>query len=142
MGGTDYDIQKFKQKTKYLNNILIFCHKPYDQIPSLLKAADILVLPNSAKEEISNRYTSPLKLFEYMASGRPIVASSLPSITEILNSKNAVLVKPDDVRSLMEGVIKLLDDSLFGFELAKKGLEDVQDYTWQNRAVLVLNFLS
>ena len=77
-----------------------------------------------------------------MASGRPIVASSLPSITEILNSKNAVLVKPDDVRSLMEGVIKLLDYSLFGFELAKKGLEDVQDYTWQNRAVLVLNFLS
>ena len=142
VGGTYYDVQKFKQRAKDLNNVLILSHKPYDQIPALLKAADVLVLPNSSKEEISNRYTSPLKLFEYMASGRPIVASSLPSITEILNYENAVLVKPDDAHSLMEGVRKLLDDSLFGVELAKKGFEDVQNYTWQNRAVLVLNFLS
>ena len=124
-----------------LARVLILGRKPYNQIPALLKAADILVLPNSSREEISNRYTSPLKLFEYMASGRPIVASSLPSITEILNYKNAFLVKPDDAYGLTEGIRKLLDDSLFGVELAKKGLEDVQSYTWQERSRKILNFI-
>jgi glycosyltransferase involved in cell wall biosynthesis len=52
------------------------------------KAADALVLPNTAKEDISKYYTSPMKLFEYMASRRPIVATNIPSITEIINEEN------------------------------------------------------
>src|SRR5262249_13241169 len=69
--------------------------------PRWLAAAAVLVLPNSRAEPISARYTSPLKLFEYMAAGRPIVASDLPSLREVLTGgRNAVLVPPDDPGAL------------------------------------------
>ena len=84
-----------EKKAKGSENILVLGHKPHKTMPVFLKAADVLVLPNSAKEEISRSYTSPLKLFEYMASGRPIVASDLPSIREVLNENNSLLVSPD-----------------------------------------------
>ena len=68
-----------------------------------LADADVLVLPNPASA-ISNRFTSPLKLFDYMASGRPIVASNLPAIREILrDTENAVLVEPGNPDALAAG---------------------------------------
>lgn len=141
VGGMEHDIKKFREEAKSLNNVLILGQRPHKEIPAYLKAADVLVLPNSGKEEISRYYTSPLKMFEYMASGRPIVASKLSSISEILNDRNSVLVKPDDVDSLMAGIKKLLDNKAFGEELAKKALEDVQNYAWQKRAAKILDFI-
>ncbi len=139
IGGTDYDINKFKKRAEGFDNVLILGHKLHKEIPVFLKASDILVLPNSAQEEISKFYTSPLKLFEYMASGRPIVASNLPSIAEVLNEKNSVLVKPDNEEALAEGIKKMLSDSVLSTNLARKALEDVQEYTWQKRADKILN---
>ena len=56
----------------------------------------MLVLPNPASA-ISTHFTSPLKLFEYMAAGRAIVASDLPAIREVLrDGENALLVTPGD----------------------------------------------
>ncbi len=68
-----------------------------------LARADVLVLPNSATA-LSARYTSPLKLFEYLAAGRPIVASDLPALREVLrDGANAWLVPPDDAAALAGG---------------------------------------
>lgn len=141
VGGTDYDLEKFRKKAKGLNNVLILGHKSHKDIPVYLKAADVLVLPNSAKEEISRYHTSPLKLFEYMASGRPIVASALPSIAEILNDRNSILVKSDDVNDLTEGVKKALNNNLLSEELAKKAKDDVKKYNWGNRVLNILSFI-
>ena len=124
-----------------LNNVLILSHKPHKEIPFFLRAADVLILPNSAKEEISKHYTSPLKLFEYMASIRPIVACDLPSVREILNDKNSVLFKPDNVDELNEGIKKVLNNNFLGEELAKKARENIEDYTWQKRAEKIINFI-
>ena len=64
------------------------------QVRERLARANVLVLPNPASA-ISSRFTSPLKLFEYMAAGRPIVASDLPALREVLSpDENAVLVTP------------------------------------------------
>lgn len=141
VGGTAYDLKKFREKAKGLDNVLILGHKSHKEIPLYLKAADVLVLPNSAKEEISSKYTSPLKLFEYLASGRPIVASDLPSVREILNEQNAVLVKPDDLGSLAEGIKKILDHNILSEKLAQKALKDACQYTWQKRAEKIINFV-
>lgn len=143
VGGTEHDIERFKQKIREgdIKNVLILGHKPHKDIPLFLKAADVLVLPNSAKEEISRLYTSPLKLFEYMASGRPIVASDLSAITDILNNKNSILVKPDDPDSLARGIMELTANSLFGKELSDKAKVDAEEYTWTKRANKIKNFM-
>ncbi len=84
------------------------------QVPLYLASADVLALPNSGREAISRRHTSPLKMFEYMAAARPIVASDLPSLRETLtDGENALLVPPEDPE-VVEAAIRrtLADDAL------------------------------
>ncbi len=140
IGGTEHDIKSFRKKAEGLDNVLILGHKPHSQIPTYLKAADVLVLPNSASDKISS-YTSPLKLFEYMASGRPIIASDLPSIREILNNQNSVLVKPDDPENMARGIGTILDDIASGDKLTQEARQDVENYTWQKRVEKIMNFV-
>ena len=143
VGGTEEDIKSFKFQVSgfKLDNVLIAGYRPYAEIPYWLKAADILVLPNSAREKISQFYTSPLKLFEYMASGRPIVASDLPSIREVLSENNAILVKSDDPTILSGGITSVLQNSDFSAKIAKQALQDVEAYSWKKRAKNILSFI-
>jgi glycosyltransferase involved in cell wall biosynthesis len=140
VGGTKEDVQDFKVKDPNLK-IKIIGHRPYSEIPCWLRAADVLVLPNSGKEEISKHWTSPLKLFEYMAASKPIVASDLPSIREILNKDNAILVAPDNPEALAEGINKALTDKGLSARISVLAYEGVKNYTWQKRAEKVLKFI-
>lgn len=141
VGGTTYDIGKFRKKAESLNNVLVLGHKPHKDIPLFLKAADVLILPNSAKDGISKFHTSPLKLFEYMASGRPIIASDLPSIREILDDNNSLFVEPDDSQQLAEAINKTTIDLEVSERIAQAAFEDVKKYTWSNRVLKILNFI-
>jgi glycosyltransferase involved in cell wall biosynthesis len=76
-----------------------------------------------------------LKLFEYMASGRPIVASDLPSIREVLtDGDTAVLVEAGSVDALVKGICRVRDDPSFAMRIARRALDDVGRYTWGERA--------
>jgi glycosyltransferase involved in cell wall biosynthesis len=115
---------------------------PHHAVPFYLAAADVLVLPNSGEQTISRRYTSPLKLFEALAAGRPIVASDIPSLREVLEpDRNALLVKPDDPGALAEGLRTLLDDPQLGMRLAENAEEDAKPYDWSERGRKVAHFL-
>jgi glycosyltransferase involved in cell wall biosynthesis len=104
------------------------------RVAELLTQADVLVLPNPASA-ISTRYTSPLKLFEYMAAGKPIVSSDLPSIREILrDGVNALLVSPGDPGMLASAIERLLNDPSLAARLARAALDEVPNYSWQRRA--------
>lgn len=103
-------------------------------VAAYLRAARVLVLPNPASA-LSARFTSPLKLFEYMAAGRPIVASDLPAIREVLrHEENALLVEPGNPTALAAGVRRLLDDRALADRLASAALADVRNYSWERRA--------
>ncbi len=143
VGGTDFDIKNFKNKNQDLikeNKILILGYKKPESIPKYLKSADILVLPNSAKN-IKSSWTSPLKLFEYMASNVPIIASDLVSIKEVLNKNNAIFFKPDDSKDLAEKIKNLLQNQDLSVKISTQALKDVQNYTWQKRAQKIINFV-
>ena len=73
-----------------------------------------------------------MKLFEYMASGNPIVASDLPSIRQVLNENNSILVAPEDPVALAEGIKKAVNKDTS--KLAAKAKEDVLAYSWTERA--------
>jgi glycosyltransferase involved in cell wall biosynthesis len=98
-------------------------------------------LPNSKKSEISKKYTSPMKLFEYMASGIPIVASDLPSIREILNESNSVLVDPDIPKSIINGIIEVITNKSLANKISEQSFLDVENYTWSKRAINILEFI-
>ena len=103
VGGSDQylvDFKKYAKDSKQKNRVTIVPHIPKKDLLQYLEIADVLVLPNSAKEKM-NLYTSPIKMFEYMASKRPIVASRLSSIEEILSDQdNSILFNPDDPKDL------------------------------------------
>ena len=104
------------------------------RVPELLTQADVLVVPNPASA-ISTRYTSPLKLFEYMAAARPIVSSDLPSIREILrDTESALLVAPGDPIAMASAIERLLNDPELAARLARVAFDDVLQYSWQRRA--------
>ena len=142
VGGTSYDVDDFKKRYGHIKQCQVLGQKSHSEIPLYLKSADVLVLPNSAKEDIGRLYTSPLKLFEYMASGTPIVASNVPAICEILNPLNATLFSADDSESLLIALKKAFTDTdQVKIEIkkkAEKARSDVKNYTWTSRVKMIL----
>lgn len=141
VGGKPHYVENFRAEHPELSNLSLLGYKPHTEIPLYLKSADVAVLPNSSKSEISRVSTSPMKLFEYMTSGVPIVASNLPSIREILNEKNATLVTPDDTGSLADGIRTVIQNPDLGTTLANQARSDVASHTWEKRATAILSFL-
>ena len=138
IGGTDEEIKYFKNK---FPKAIFLGYIPYEKLAENQRAADVLIIPNSAETKIYSLYTSPLKLFAYMASGKPIVASSVPAILEILNEKNAVLVQPGSATALAEGIKRVLSDTEFAGQIAQQARLDVANYTWEKRAESILEFI-
>jgi glycosyltransferase involved in cell wall biosynthesis len=104
------------------------------EVPAKLAAGDILALPNPASA-ISSHATSPLKLFEYMAADRAIVASDLPAIREVLtHDENAWLVTPGDSAALAAGIRQLAADPRLRQRLGNAARAAVAEYSWQRRA--------
>lgn len=107
---------------------------PHAEVRARLTNASALVLPNTASA-ISERYTSPLKLFEYLTMGRPIVASDLPSIREIVtDGKDALLVPAGDPVALAGALQRLAADSTLSATLSAQALALAATYTWDRRA--------
>ena len=104
------------------------------RVARLLRQANVLALPNPASA-ISTRFTSPLKLFEYMAAGRPIVASDLPSIREVLQDEvNALLVAPGNPDAMAAAIERLIRDPALSARLAAAALAAAPAYSWDRRA--------
>jgi glycosyltransferase involved in cell wall biosynthesis len=137
-------LQRALQKQKLdENNVTLTGFKSHSEALLFQKAADIVVLPHSVRFVHSKYHTSPLKLFEYMASGVPIVASDLPSHREVIrHGENGWLVTPDNPAALAKGIHYLLENNAVAERLAKQATRDVQSYTWEQRAIEILTRLS
>ncbi len=141
VGGTPEDVKKLRDAHTDVDNLLITGWKPHAEIPLWQKAADVLVLPNTAKENISKYYTSPMKLFEYMASGVPIVASRLPSIEEIVTDGEVFFVPPDDASALAQKIQEACRDTERAEIKASAAYRAVTEHTWQKRAARIISFI-
>lgn len=110
------------------------------RVPDLLKEAAILVLPTVATA--SAAYTSPLKLFEYFAAGKPVVASDLPPIREVVrDGENGLLFVAGSPDSLACAIRRLEDDKPLADALAERAIADVEQYSWCRRAERLEAFL-
>jgi glycosyltransferase involved in cell wall biosynthesis len=114
---------------------------PPSQVPEYLAAADVLVMPTTEDLPYA-AYTSPLKLFEYMASGRPVVASGLPVIREILvHGENALLYPSRSPEALASAIGRAWQDTALASALTERAWRDVQHHEWEQRARRILERL-
>jgi len=98
-----------------------------------LRTASVAVLPNTA-EANSIHYTSPLKLFEYLAHGVPIVAADLPSLREILGRENAIFFTPGDPTALANALRNARADRALREGQRRKNRRLAREHTWAKRA--------
>ena len=107
-----------------------------------LADASVCVLPLT-RSAFGTSFTSPLKLFEYMAAGRPIVASDLPALREVLrDGDNALLVAPEDPAALAAALQRLRGDRPLAARLADRAARDAHGYTWDARGKRLAEFLA
>lgn len=148
IGGSKKEVDDFLRNFHLGSNILVLGQQIHSLVPYYLRAADVLVLPNSQHSKnprfsgYSTFDTSPLKMFEYMASGRPIVASRLPAICEVLNESNSLLVSPDDSVNLANGIKQVLCDDNLAKKISDQAIQDSLEFTWQSRAQKIINFIN
>jgi len=137
IGGHGREVEDLREQHP---SVLFLGARPYTELADNQQAADVLLLPNTAREAVSARHTSPLKLFSYMASGKPIVASDLPSIKEVLDEQSTVFVTPDSGEALARGIEKALADS--SLDKTKNARERLDAYTWDARARRIVEALT
>jgi glycosyltransferase involved in cell wall biosynthesis len=142
VGGGD-QVQKMRQMALQVGvEGRIFFHGQVSpgQVRDHLAEATVAVHPLG--QNIDAQFTSPLKLFEYMAARVPIVASDLPSTREVLtHGVNAFLVPPDNPLDLAAGIQEVLSDREMADRLSQRAHEDVLAYSWDRRAERLIHFL-
>jgi glycosyltransferase involved in cell wall biosynthesis len=142
VGGPDELAAAYRDQSTAANitNVAWLGYRPNALVPRYIQACDVLLLPNQPKvillgKQDIGQWTSPLKLFEYMAAGKIIIASNLPVLTEVLNEGNAVLCdpsNPDEWANIVRGVVQGRVDYR---SRATRAQLDVEHYTWVKRAV-------
>jgi glycosyltransferase involved in cell wall biosynthesis len=135
IGGWHQDVEAWEGRAEKqsITNIQFRGFRPHSEIPRYQKAADILLMPYSSSLNIAKIFSS-LKLFEYMASGTPIIASNLPRVCEVLPGDQGYLIKPDDVSGLTKAVGAIDSDYDEALERARRARIAVVQYSWQSRA--------
>ena len=123
-----------------LRNIIFTGEVRHHSVPGILAHAKIAVLPNINSGP--SAFSSPLKLFEYMAFGLPIVASDIQVFREVLvHRKNAMLVPPDDPEALASGIKALLENSAMAKNISVQARKDAADFTYEKRAAKIIDLI-
>lgn len=144
-GGEPNDILYWKAKCTS-KNVFFLGHLPHFQLTETLKRFDIVVAPYQERVSVAGskgdvaRWMSPLKLFEYMAAGKPIVCSDLPVIREILTDRvNARLVAATDVDAWREAITELIQTRSIRQRLGFTAFADFNSkHTWEKRSQMIL----
>ncbi|MGB9695785.1 MAG: glycosyltransferase [Ignavibacteria bacterium] len=140
VGGRSDQVAKFRNLCFKNNNIEFISFVPPSEVFYYQFAADVLLLYYPEGFDI-NEYRSPGKLFEYMASGNPIVVADYPVLHEIVeHNESAYFVKKDDPLALFQGIMQLKDNKFLRETLAQNALEKVKLFTWENRAEQIVKF--
>jgi glycosyltransferase involved in cell wall biosynthesis len=132
-------LNSLAQENPEIYPLIVSESSPKD-VPAYMKAVDVLVM-NYPNTDHYARYMSPLKLFEYMASGNPIVTTDLPSIREVLNEENSILVKWGSEKGMERGIEKLLLNDAVRTDLTERAHGDVSGYAWHHRARRIMEFV-
>lgn len=116
---------------------------PFAAAPDALCSCDVLVYPAPAScHPYFIRDTSPLKLFEYMAAGRPIVCADLPPLRDVVDESIVRFCVPGDSQSLADALTWVLGHPEEARQMAERAKERVKQYSWEARMRRILAMVS
>ncbi|MEK7089996.1 MAG: glycosyltransferase family 4 protein [Patescibacteria group bacterium] len=121
----------------------VICAGPCDfqSIPTWLAAADILVAIGTKNNPYSYYHTSPMKIFEYMASRRPILAARTPAIEQIMTDEETAFYTPDDAGDLSSMIETVVADPDTAAAKPENAYEKLKKFSWDNRARDIMSFI-
>lgn len=140
VGGFPEDVKRHKGivREKRLQNVYLHGLKQHSEMPPYLWHADVLLLPPSQYHP-SAAWTSPVKLGEYLASGTPVVATSIMALREWLSEEEVEFVEPDDAKALAKGVKSVMDDKDKTKQRIRTGLKMARTLSYETRVRRILN---
>jgi glycosyltransferase involved in cell wall biosynthesis len=145
VGGRPADVEAWRRRTSSLSleNVIFTGFVPNERIPLYQSAGDVLLMPYERTVSTSSggntaAICSPMKMFEYMAAGRPILASDLPVLREVLDESTAVFCPPEHTPAWESALGELLTDPKRRQDLGRRARLAVRGYSWTERARRVL----
>lgn len=141
VGGDAEELKKITGVDKLPDSLICFGHRRYREIPMWLRAADVLIVLGTKGNEYSRLHTSPMKLFEYLPSRRPIVASRTPAIEDIVSEGEVFFYEPDSAESLARAIERAYSAPEEVLRKTESAFQKAQKFTWERRAKKILSFI-
>lgn len=147
VGGSAADLANWHARTAGLRNLIFHGFVDNAQVEAYLAAMDVLLAPPrlvtlSVTGRDMGRWMSPLKIFQYMAAGKPIIASDIPVVREILRDRVTALLVPAEDMDAWVVALRTLEDPVLARRLAAAAqAELVQQFTWTAKAKAVTEYL-
>lgn len=142
VGGKNNEIQELEKNAKdseIQDRIVFYGYKKPSELSELASEADMLVMPSRAEERMP--YVAHTKIYEYLSLGRPIVATDMESVREVLtDGVNAVIVEPGNPEALAKGIKMVIHNPQIGREISENALNESANYTWEKRANRLIEF--
>ena len=142
VGGTKHELIDILGRERLPENLICLGPKNYREIPLWIHAADLLLLLGTRKSDYSYTQTSPMKLFEYMAARRPIVASRTPAIEEVVSEKEVIFAEPDSPADLARAIRSVFQDQEGFKERINNAWHKVQNFSWDKRVERILKLIT
>jgi glycosyltransferase involved in cell wall biosynthesis len=136
IGGTEEQIAQLQPRYP---RVRFLGYRPYNELPDNQSAADVLVLTGDPSSAVAQFYTSPLKLFTYMASGIPIIATDLPSFRDVLSEREAYFFE-SNAAALAEALMFVVAHPEDAAGRAAAARQKVQEFSWDKRARAISAF--
>ncbi len=141
VGGTQRELELWRSKTMDLSNVYFIGFQPPSESYKYRNSCNVLLAPYQTKVGVAggggdqSRYQNPIKIIEYMSSRIPIIASDCPTIREILNEDNSVLVESSNVNDWIQALVIMKEDDALRNRLTDVAFSDfINYYTWSSRA--------
>lgn len=145
VGGSDDEVATWRGVAADLDadNVHFSGYVENRLVPTYLAAADVLLMPYDTEREVTLmdlESTSPLKLFEYLASSRPVVSTDIPAVSRTVEHEHdALLATPNDIDELTALVERALDDGALADRLSRNAYETATRYSWRDRCERILS---
>ncbi|HUT22272.1 MAG TPA: glycosyltransferase [Candidatus Bipolaricaulota bacterium] len=145
VGGNKNQIGEWKKycAKENIGNVVFAGFAPQTDVPKYLKAADVLIMPYDTRVDfkvMDINSTSPLKLFEFMASRRPIVSTALPVIEKVVkHGESAFLASPNNIEQLSGFILEAANNAQKSALMASKAFELAKQYDWKVRCRKIID---